>query len=388
MLTPATTTELQQCIIDATRTNTPLRIVGAGTWMNAGHTVRASTQVCTLALSGVVEYVPGDLVITARAGTSLRELAGVTAEHGQWLPLDPAGTDDGTIGATIATASQGPLALGFGGARDLILGLTCVTGTGDVVRAGGRVVKNVAGFDLVRLLTGSWGTLGVITEVSLRLHARTTVDTTVAISIGPTHNLASLVERMNTQPLVAVTSSLAACVMLSTETARAVGVTHAEAGALTLLARMTGNPSRVQALQHALSSLGSCASVDTGAWETLRGLDSGNTSLVFTGPPAASADTLKYALDWCSAVEATTTYVVMEPLRGAVRVWCDTPVAHPSVAFPSSVQPLRLPDAWWSFGAQQSANHALECRLRDRFDPHRLLNPGILGVPLSEQSTT
>ena len=90
-----------------------------------------------------------------QAGTTLQEIAHETAKHGQWLALDPYGSNDGidtgTIGATIATASQGPLTLGYGRARDLILGLSFITGNGTAVRAGGRVVKNVAGFDLVRL---------------------------------------------------------------------------------------------------------------------------------------------------------------------------------------------------------------------------------------------
>ena len=98
------------------------------------------------------------------------------APHGQWLALDPYGCDDGTLGATIATASPGRSRTSFGTPRDLVLGVEFVTGAGVIVRGGGRVVKNVAGFDLTRLLTGSWGTLGVITEVTVRLHARPEAD--------------------------------------------------------------------------------------------------------------------------------------------------------------------------------------------------------------------
>ena len=96
----------------------------------------------------------------------------VTSAEGQWLALDPFGARTGTLGATIATGSSGPLAHAFGTPRDNVLGLEVVTGTGDIVRAGGRVVKNVAGFDLTRLFTGAWGTLAVITEATVRLRAR------------------------------------------------------------------------------------------------------------------------------------------------------------------------------------------------------------------------
>src|SRR5439155_9619738 len=102
---------------------------------------------------GIVEYVPGDLTLTARAGTTLAEIRDATAAEQQWLALDPHGSDDGTIGATVATASAGPLATAFGTPRDLVLGVEFLTGGGALARGGGRVVKNVAGFDLVRLLT-------------------------------------------------------------------------------------------------------------------------------------------------------------------------------------------------------------------------------------------
>ena len=90
--------------------------------------------------SGVVNYVPGDLTLTVSGGTTLAEIQRITGEHDQWLPLDPFGSDDGSIGATIATASVGPLATSFGSPRDLLLGLEFVNGRGEIVRAGGNVV--------------------------------------------------------------------------------------------------------------------------------------------------------------------------------------------------------------------------------------------------------
>lgn len=157
----------------------PVRIVGSGTWLHGGGPFVEATPLSLRADAGVVEYIPGDLVITVRAGTSLTELAAITGEHGQTLALTPYGSPDATIGSVVATAASAPLALGDLTVRDLVLGLTTISGTGDITHAGGRVVKNVAGFDLVRLHTGAWGTLGVITEVSLRLHARPAHDAVV-----------------------------------------------------------------------------------------------------------------------------------------------------------------------------------------------------------------
>jgi len=122
--------------------------------------------------SGIVEYEPSDLTIRVGAGTELFALDEVLAGEGQWLPLDPPGGRLSTLGGVVATGAAGPLATAFGGPRDLVLGLTLVDGAARVLGLGGRVVKNVAGFDLVRLSTGSRGRLGVIDEVSMRLYPR------------------------------------------------------------------------------------------------------------------------------------------------------------------------------------------------------------------------
>ena len=148
-----------------------LRIVGGGTWLDAGHPVSATRTLSLADDRGIVAYSPGDLTITVRAGTTLAEIAEALREHGQWLALDPEGGMEVTIGATVATGSYGPAATLYGTVRDQLLGMTVVTGRGEIARPGGRVVKNVAGFDLTRLMTGAWGSLGVITEVTLRVRS-------------------------------------------------------------------------------------------------------------------------------------------------------------------------------------------------------------------------
>ena len=131
-------------VLDAANRGVGLRIAGSGTWLDAGRPVVASETISTRELAGIVEYVPGDLTLTARAGTTLAEVRDATSAHGQWLALDPAGTSDGTLGAMVSTASSGPLRTYFGTPRDLVLGVEFITGTGAVARGGGRVVKNVA----------------------------------------------------------------------------------------------------------------------------------------------------------------------------------------------------------------------------------------------------
>ncbi|HEY7896593.1 MAG TPA: FAD-binding protein, partial [Gemmatimonadaceae bacterium] len=199
-----TSDDVAAAVKDAAQHRAPLRIVGRGHWLDAGPPALAATPLALDALSGIVAYTPGDLTLTARAGTTLAEIAAVTAEHGQWLALDPFGTDDGTIGATVATASSGPLAHAFGTPRDAVLGLEVVTGEGTIIRTGGRVVKNVAGFDLTRLFTGSWGTLGVITEVTVRLRARPEGDETWAIAVDDDDALGAVCRAARTAPVAAL----------------------------------------------------------------------------------------------------------------------------------------------------------------------------------------
>ncbi len=120
-------------------------------------------------LRGVVEYEPGEFVFTARAGSSLREIAALLAEHGQHLPFDPPLVDQGaTLGGTIAAGLSGSGRHRYGGLRDFLIGVRFVDGQGRLVRGGGKVVKNAAGFDLPKLMIGSLGRLGVIVEASFK----------------------------------------------------------------------------------------------------------------------------------------------------------------------------------------------------------------------------
>lgn len=146
---------------------------GAGTWLRAGGPLGAVDAVLSVRrLDRIVQYEAADLTVTAGAGHTLATLGRTVAQEGQWLPLDAIATDEATLGATLATASSGPLALAYGAPRDLVLGVRLVTGDGRSLGLGGRVVKNVAGFDMVKLAVGSWGTLGVITETTVRLFPR------------------------------------------------------------------------------------------------------------------------------------------------------------------------------------------------------------------------
>jgi glycolate oxidase FAD binding subunit len=144
-------------------------IRGAGTKLDWGPPPRALDLIIdTRRLTGVVEHAAGDLITVVRAGTTLGDLQ--DGLGGQRLALD--GRDDATVGGTVAANTSGPRRLLYGTARDLVIGMTVVRPDGKVAHAGGKVVKNVAGYDLGKLYTGSYGTLGLITRCAFRLHPR------------------------------------------------------------------------------------------------------------------------------------------------------------------------------------------------------------------------
>ncbi len=151
-----------------------VRIRGGGTkpWGRPGET--AEVDVSTEGLGRLVEHNKGDLTAVFQAGLPLARAQEALAEAGQMVALDPpiGEGDQATIGGVVATGDSGPLRQRYGAPRDLILGITVALSDGTVARAGGKVIKNVAGYDLAKLFTGSFGTLGLIVEVVMRLHPR------------------------------------------------------------------------------------------------------------------------------------------------------------------------------------------------------------------------
>lgn len=260
-LRPTSATELAEMIGSAGSRGQPLRIIGQGTWLDGGSPVRADATPLHLdAFRDVIEYEPGDLTITVGASLTIAELDALTAAHHQWCPLSPWGGDGGSVGATIATATPGPYARALGLPRDLVLGLECVDGTGKVLRPGGKVVKNVAGFDLTRLMTGAWGSLGAITRVSLRLRARPAADETWIVT-GGTERASAIVQSLrasNTTPI--------ACEIIGADAA--AQITSCAEG--DVLVRIAGNAAFVAAARTAIAALGSARPADVAAWTDLR----------------------------------------------------------------------------------------------------------------------
>ncbi|HEX2324000.1 MAG TPA: FAD-binding oxidoreductase [Chloroflexota bacterium] len=158
---------------------------GAGTKQGWGNAPRAYDLALDLsALDRILEYEPADLVVTVQAGTPLGALQRRLGEAGQFLALDPPYAAYATLGGTLATNASGPSRLLYGTARDLVLGMQVATPAGDLVKSGGKVVKNVVGYDLNKMHIGGLGTLGVMTEVTFKVHPLPRAEATVGATFG------------------------------------------------------------------------------------------------------------------------------------------------------------------------------------------------------------
>ncbi len=168
---PATLDECAELMAMAARERLRLGFVGGGTALALGAPPTGLDAVVrTERLTRIVEHAPADQVVIVEAGISLAALQAQLAAHGQRLALDPPWPDRATIGGLVATAGFGPLRARYGAIRDLIIGVTLVLADGTVARGGGKVVKNVAGFDLPKVACGSLGTLGLVAAAAFRLH--------------------------------------------------------------------------------------------------------------------------------------------------------------------------------------------------------------------------
>lgn len=186
---PADEAELAATIAKAASDKAPLEIYSGGTRRGIGRPVKANSILDVSALSGIINYNSAELVMSVRAGTPLAEIEATLDKNGQMLTFEPmdhrpllGSKGEPTIGGVFAANVSGPRRLSAGAARDSLLGVRFVNGLGEVIKSGGRVMKNVTGLDLVKLLGGSYGTLGVMSEVIFKVLPKPETAVTIAIS--------------------------------------------------------------------------------------------------------------------------------------------------------------------------------------------------------------
>lgn len=336
-------------IRDAHAHETPLIIHGGGSKSFYGNHDEGEV-LSTRGLAGVVDYQPKELVLTARAGTPLADIEALLGEHGQMLAFEPPHFGGpATLGGSIAAGLSGPRRPYAGAARDFVLGVRMIDGTGQPLRFGGQVIKNVAGYDVSRLMAGALGTLGVITEVSLKVLPKPAAETTLQFELDEADAIVKM-NRWAGQPLP-------------------LSATCWHAGLLTV--RLSGAESAVHA---AHARLGGEAVRDAGAfWQRLRDQATPffdkrplwRLAVKPTAPPLDLGDA--QWIEWGGAVRWIASGLPAAMLREAA-----TNAGGHATLFRGK------PPADGAFAPLAPALAALHRSLKQRFDPKGILNRGRL----------
>lgn len=341
---PEDTSPFYEAVATAVAQNQPLRIIGEG---SKSFLYSGDSSVPLLAMSdhkGVIEYRPEELVITVRAGTRLSEIDDITAEHGQMWACDPPKFDGrGTVGGAIASGWCGPGRPWYGSLRDSLLGVELINGYGEQVRFGGKVIKNVAGFDVSRLLAGSQGTLGVILSASLKLLPLPEHTRSIAMTCS-SHDAATLIAQYARQ-----TSTLS-------------GSGYVDG---TLYLRFTGVAA---AVAHDMRAFASEHEIDSKFWRELR-----DHMLPFFADdrPLWRMSLARGA--WFHGEETDEALDHLVEWNGSL-LWCKTKNSMcPTISMHThSVRSFRNVE----HETVQPTKYAL--RLKHAFDPRKIFNPGVV----------
>lgn len=398
LLAPATPEELRDIVQAAISAEEPLAVEGTASKAGLGRPVQAARTLSTAKLSGINFYEPEELVLSAKAGTPLAEIEALVEERGQRLefePMDygplhglPAGL--GTVGGVFACNLSGPRRLARGAARDHILGIAAVSGRGEIFKAGGRVVKNVTGYDLSKGITGSFGTLAVMTDVTFKTMPKAEGETTLILrNLNDDEAIGALAAAMGSSAEVSGAAHLPYGIA-----ARVLDGALGKAGAT--LVRLEGFGPSVEArsahLSRGLEKVGTLERIageeSRRLWQEVRDVkpfwgEAHRPVWRISVAPTAGPE-LVMALRMHSAAEAYYDWqgglvwlrmehdVAAEAIR---RLVAQHGGGHATLVRASETERAATP----VFHPQPPALAALARRLKDQFDPKGILNPGRMG---------
>ena len=398
VIRPTTEDEVRDVVASALASATALDIVGGGTKRPLGRAVEPAPRLEVSCLAGISLYEPDELVLSAAAGTPLAEIEAQLADAGQEFAFEPPdwrallGTTEGqpTIGGTIACNLSGPRRIKAGAARDHVLGVRVVSGRGEVFKSGGRVVKNVTGYDMSKLLAGSYGTLGVMTEITLKvLPAADKIRTILVAGLDDAPAIAALTRALQSP------NDVSAAAHLPAHAAVKSSVSYVrDAGSSVTAVRIEGSEASVEARCAALKS----DLAEFGGIEELHRHNSavlwreiGNVA-AFAGdqdrdvwrvsvPPASGVgvagavgrehDTLAF-YDWGGGLVWLAIASDHERAADTVRKAVGECGGHATLIRAPASRRAKIA----VFQLQSSAVAALSHRLKEGFDPNGVLNPG------------
>ena len=351
---------------------TPLRIRGGGTKDFHGRTLHGEV-LDTRALQGIVAYEPSELVVTVRAGTPLADLEAALAGRGQCLPFEPPhfareGGGHATVGGMVAAGLSGPARASAGAVRDYVLGTTLVNGRGEVLQFGGQVMKNVAGYDVSRLMAGAWGTLGLLAEVSLKVLPVAPGEATLRFDDMPQAEALRSLQAWGGRPLPLNASCWVPGTGQGTLYVRLRGAAAAvEAACRTLGGTRMADPASVQA------DWAACRE-QTLPWFLARAEHPGHALWRLSVPAAAPVLALpggaQPLVEWHGALRWVQAPAdAGDALRAAARA-----AGGSATIFRAADEGAR--DAHSPWVLPSSALEQIHARLKQRFDPAGIFNPG------------
>jgi glycolate oxidase FAD binding subunit len=398
VLKPRDAEEVRAVIAWAAAEEEPLEILGAGTKRGLGRPLQTTRGVDLSALSGVTLYEPDELVLGARAGTRLADIETLLAENRQQLAFEPADLGPlyggpeggGTIGGAIACNLSGPRRIKAGAARDHFLGFTGVNGRGELFSAGGRVVKNVTGYDLCKLLAGSYGTLAAMTDVIVKvLPAPEKTRTVLVFGLGDETAASAMSAALNCEHEVSAAAHLPGSIAKRS----AVGFVNG-AGQSATAVRVEGFPAsvahRCAAIKTLLSSFGPVEELhgrnSAEFWREIRDVTkflAGAERAVWriSMPPAAGPTIAariaakidgEYYYDWAGGLIWLASAATGDAGAAFIRAALREPGGHATL--------MRAPEAMRAavevFEPLANGVEQLSMRVKASFDPRRVLNPG------------
>jgi len=398
--TPSTSAEILSTVQWAAAEETPLELLGHGSKRGIGRPSQTEHTLDLSKLSGVTLYEPAELVLSAKAGTPLAEIEQLLTENGQQFAFEPMDygpllggePGGGTIGGVLASNLSGPRRLKAGAARDHILGISAVSGRGEAFKSGGRVVKNVTGYDLSKLMANSWGTLAVLTDVTFKVLPAAETEVTLAIrGLLDDAAVAAMALALGSSAEVSSAAHLPERIA-----AKVAGGKHGS-DAATLLRVEGFGPSvvyRIEALRQLLAKAGPLEEIAGEASKTIwrdirdcRPFADGGTRPVWRVSMAPSqAHHMVMALRMQAAVDAFydwqggLVWLSMREddpeaalLRGLIRKYGG---GHATLVRASVSHRAALP----VFEPQPPHLAALSARLKAEFDPKQILNPGRMAL--------